>query len=130
MVVGRVGGGIAGLRELCAIDAGEPPKVVIERVVLLHDDDHVLHQIRCGHHTFPMPESVPRTRTFPIESTLILPWKHIQTRRRCGGRSRRRRAPRSGICDFGSSRFPATLALSSATRPFTAARARLPPPLG
>src|SRR5256885_15373510 len=85
MVVRRVGGGIAGLRELCAIDAGEPPKVVIERVVLLHDDDHVLHQIRCGHHTFPMPESVPRPRTFSIESTLILPWKHIQTRRRCGG---------------------------------------------
>src|SRR5437899_12962412 len=49
MVVRRVGGGIAGLRELCAIDAGEPPKVVIERVVFLHDDDHMLHRTRCGH---------------------------------------------------------------------------------
>src|SRR2546430_10949508 len=106
MVVRRVGGGIAGLRELCAIDAGEPPKVVIERVVLLHDDDHVLHQIRCGHHTFPMPESVPRTRTFSIESTLILPWKHIQTRRRCGGAGWRGGGPRCVALDSGSYSFP------------------------
>src|SRR5437867_12128014 len=120
MVVGRVGGGIAGLRELCAIDAGEPPKVVIERVVLLHDDDHVLHQIRCGHHTFPMPESVPRTRTFSIESTLILPWKHIQTRRRCGGRGWRGRARGCAICDFGSSWFPVNPGASSATPRFIA----------
>src|SRR2546427_1324323 len=117
MVVRRVGGGIAGLRELCAIDAGEPPKVVIERVVLLHDDDHVLHQIRCGHHTFPMPESVPRTRTFSIESTLILPWKHIQTRRRCGGRGWRGRGRGWAILGVCSTRFPPEPPPNPATRP-------------
>ncbi len=44
MVVGRVMDGIARVRERGAIRAGERPKVVIEGVVLLHNNHNMLDE--------------------------------------------------------------------------------------